>query len=86
MAQEVKTMVEGGKATTGTPLGPALGPLGLNLGQIVKEINEKTRQGSGTKRLTMIGGGRDVTYSLKKDFANFPVEVVLVVAAVINSI
>ncbi|MCL4330655.1 MAG: 50S ribosomal protein L11, partial [Candidatus Thermoplasmatota archaeon] len=31
-------MVEGGKASTGPPLGPALGPLGLNLGQIVKEI------------------------------------------------
>ncbi|EQB72105.1 MAG: seg [Thermoplasmatales archaeon A-plasma] len=36
-------MVEGGKASTGPPLGPALGPLGLNLGQIVKEINEKTK-------------------------------------------
>ena len=39
----VKTMVEGGKATTGPPLGPALGPLGLNLGQVVKDINEKTK-------------------------------------------
>ena len=47
MAQEVKTMVEGGKATTGPPLGPALGPLGLNLGQIVKEINEKTKDFAG---------------------------------------
>ncbi len=40
-------MVEGGKASTGPPLGPALGPLGLNLGQIVKEINEKTRDFQG---------------------------------------
>jgi large subunit ribosomal protein L11 len=47
MAQEVRTMVEGGKATTGPPLGPALGPLGLNLGQIVKEINEKTKDFAG---------------------------------------
>ncbi|MEM0158320.1 MAG: 50S ribosomal protein L11 [Thermoplasmataceae archaeon] len=47
MAQSVSTMVEGGKATTGPPLGPALGPLGLNLGQIVKEINEKTRDFQG---------------------------------------
>ncbi len=39
----VKTMVEGGKATTGPPLGPALGPLGLNLGQVIKDINEKTK-------------------------------------------
>ncbi len=47
MAQEVKTMVEGGKATTGPPLGPALGPLGLNLGQVVKDINEKTKDFAG---------------------------------------
>ncbi len=43
----VKTMVEGGKATTGPPLGPALGPLGLNLGQVVKDINEKTKSFAG---------------------------------------
>lgn len=40
-------MVEGGKATTGPPLGPALGPLGLNLGQLIKEINEKTKEFAG---------------------------------------
>ena len=43
----VKTMVEGGKATTGPPLGPALGPLGLNLGQVIKDINEKTKSFAG---------------------------------------
>lgn len=47
MAQSVSTMVEGGKASTGPPLGPALGPLGLNLGQIVKEINDKTKDFQG---------------------------------------
>lgn len=40
-------MVEGGKATTGPPLGPALGPLGLNLGQIIKEINDRTKAFAG---------------------------------------
>ena len=43
----VKTMVEGGKETTGPPLGPALGPLGLNLGQVIKDINEKTKSFAG---------------------------------------
>lgn len=47
MAQSVSTMVEGGKATTGPPIGPALGPLGLNLGQIIKEINDKTKAFEG---------------------------------------
>jgi large subunit ribosomal protein L11 len=47
MPQTVNTMVEGGKATTGPPLGPALGPLGLNLGQVIKDINEKTKAFQG---------------------------------------
>lgn len=47
MAQTVNVMVEGGKATTSAPLGPALGPLGLNLGEIVKQINEKTKSFQG---------------------------------------
>ena len=45
----VRVMVEGGKATPGPPLGPALGGLGLNMGQVVKEINEKTRDYTGMK-------------------------------------
>ncbi|MFG1519198.1 MAG: 50S ribosomal protein L11 [Thermoplasmataceae archaeon] len=47
MPQTVNTMVEGGKATTGPPLGPALGPLGLNLAQVIKDINEKTKAFQG---------------------------------------
>lgn len=47
MVQSVSTMVEGGKATTGPPIGPALGPLGLNLGQVIKDINEKTKAFQG---------------------------------------
>ncbi|CAC11505.1 probable 50S ribosomal protein L11 [Thermoplasma acidophilum] len=45
----MKTMVEGGKATTGPPIGPALGPLGLNVAQVVKEINEKTKEFQGMR-------------------------------------
>ncbi len=45
----VKVMIEGGKATPGPPLGPALGGLGLNMGQVVKEINAKTKEYAGMK-------------------------------------
>ncbi len=45
----VRVMIEGGKATPGPPLGPALGGLGLNIGQVVKEINEKTKEYAGMK-------------------------------------
>jgi large subunit ribosomal protein L11 len=40
--QSVESLVEGGKATAAPPLGPALGPLGVNIGQVVAEINKKT--------------------------------------------
>jgi len=40
--QIVETLVNGGQATAAPPLGPALGPLGVNIGQVVQEINKKT--------------------------------------------
>lgn len=45
--QTVDVMVEGGKATAAPPLGPALGPLGVNIGQVVAEINKKTGEFKG---------------------------------------
>ena len=45
--QIVKVMVEGGKATAAPPLGPALGPLGVNIGQVIGEINKKTNSFAG---------------------------------------
>lgn len=48
MAKEkVKALIEGGKATAAPPLGPALGPLGVNIGQVISKINEKTRGFAG---------------------------------------
>lgn len=48
MAEKViSALVEGGKATAGPPIGPALGPLGINAGQVVAEINQKTKDFSG---------------------------------------
>ncbi|HID60349.1 MAG TPA: 50S ribosomal protein L11 [Hadesarchaea archaeon] len=49
MKSRVKVLVEGGKASAGPPLGPALGPLGVNVGQVVAKINEKTASFSGMK-------------------------------------
>lgn len=42
-------MVEGGKATAGPPIGPALGPLGINVMQVVNKINELTKEFSGMR-------------------------------------
>jgi large subunit ribosomal protein L11 len=45
----IASLVEGGKASGGPPLGPALGPLGVNINEIVSEINEKTKAFEGIK-------------------------------------
>ena len=45
----INGLIEGGKATTGAPFGPALGPLGVNIAGIVAEINEKTKAYEGIK-------------------------------------
>lgn len=42
-------MVNGGKATAGPPLGPTLGPLGINVMAVVNKINELTKDFSGMK-------------------------------------
>lgn len=47
--QSIDSLVEGGKATAAPPLGPALGPLGVNIGQVVAKINKMTAAFSGMK-------------------------------------
>ena len=45
----ISVLVVGGEANAGPPLGPALGPLGVNVMMIVKEINEKTKDYAGMR-------------------------------------
>ena len=45
----IKALIGGGQATAGPPLGPALGPLGVNVLAIVNKINEVTKQYAGMK-------------------------------------
>jgi len=47
--ETVKVMVDGGAATAGPPLGPALGPMGVNAGKVVEEINKATESFKGMK-------------------------------------
>ena len=48
MAKEtVEVLIMGGKATAAPPLGPALGPLKVNIGQVVGDINKKTADFAG---------------------------------------
>ncbi len=45
----VDLLVSGGQATAGPPLGPALGPLGVNTMAVVTKINEVTKDYAGMK-------------------------------------
>ncbi len=45
----ISGLVEGGKASGGPPLGPALGPLGVNINNVIAEINTKTQMYDGIK-------------------------------------
>ncbi len=47
--ETVEVLVEGGKATAGPPIGPALGPLGLNILEVVEAVNERTANFEGMK-------------------------------------
>jgi large subunit ribosomal protein L11 len=49
MTDKLEVLVDGGKATPGPPLGPALGPMGVNVIQVVNAINEKTKAFTGMK-------------------------------------
>ena len=45
----VELIVSGGQANAGPPLGPALGPLGVNIVAVVTKINEITKDYAGMK-------------------------------------
>jgi large subunit ribosomal protein L11 len=49
MAEKIEVLVDGGKATPGPPLGPALGPMGVNVVEIVQAVNQKTKAFAGMK-------------------------------------
>ncbi|HLD48737.1 MAG TPA: 50S ribosomal protein L11 [archaeon] len=80
MSKEIiDVMVSGGKATAAPPIGPALSPLKVNVQDIVKTINEKTKAFEGmdvpvkiivdidTKKFDISVGTPPVTAMIKKE-------------------
>jgi len=65
--QTISSLVTGGEATAGPPLGPALGPMGVNILQIISAINEQTKEFQGMKI--------PVTVSVDADTKKWEVEV-----------
>ena len=47
IVSQIKVQVTGGQATPAPPVGTALGPHGVNIGQFVQQFNERTRDMMG---------------------------------------
>ena len=45
----IPAIIEGGKASSGPPLGPALGPMGINISQLIADLNKQTADFAGIK-------------------------------------
>ncbi len=45
--KKLKLQIPAGKATPAPPVGPALGQAGVNIGEFVKQFNDKTRESMG---------------------------------------
>ncbi len=57
----VKLQIEAGKATPAPPVGPALAPHGINMGQFCLEFNNKTSDKAGSTvpvEITVYEGGK----------------------------
>jgi large subunit ribosomal protein L11 len=64
MAQAIDVLIEGGKATAAPPLGPALGPLGVNIGQVISEINKKTESFKGMQVPVKVSVADDKSFTI----------------------
>ncbi|MFA5764286.1 MAG: 50S ribosomal protein L11 [archaeon] len=62
---DIKVMVSGGKANAGPPLGPALAPTGVNIGNVVAKINEATMSFDGMNVPVTVTINGDKTFSIK---------------------
>lgn len=45
---QIKVQITGGQATPAPPVGTALGPHGVNIGQFVQQFNDRTKDMAGT--------------------------------------
>jgi len=62
LTAQIKLQCPGGQATPAPPVGPALGQHGVNIGQFVKEFNDKTRDKAGLIIPVVISVYKDRTF------------------------
>ena len=62
MGETVEALVDAGKASAGPPLGPALGPSGVNVKQVIEEINSLTKDMEGMQVPVKVKVGDDKSF------------------------
>ena len=62
VVNEIKIQVTGGQATPAPPVGTALGPHGVNIGQFVQQFNDRTKDTAGTIVPVVISVYSDKTF------------------------
>ncbi len=65
MPEIIEVLVDGGEASPGPPLGPALGPLGVNIMAVAGDINKKTGAFKGMKVPVKIIIAEDKSYEIE---------------------
>lgn len=65
MAEKIEVLVEGGKATAAPPLGPKLGEMKMNVGEVISDINQKTQDFKGMKVPVILEINDDKTYTIE---------------------
>ncbi len=73
VATTIKLQIPAGKATPAPPVGPALGQHGLNIGQFVKEFNDRTAKDIGLVIPVVITVYADRSYSFELKSPPVPV-------------
>lgn len=61
----VKLHIVAGQATPGPPVGTSLGKFGINLGQFVQQVNDKTKKDAGLKVPVVVRIYKDKTFELE---------------------
>ena len=65
VANTLKLQIEAGKATPAPPVGPALGQVGVNIGDFVNRFNEGTKEMMGNIVPTIITVYEDKSFDLE---------------------
>lgn len=68
VVKKIKLQIPGGKATAAPPVGTALGPTGVNIGQFVQQFNDATKETPGTiiPVELLVYDDRTFTFTLKQ--------------------